>query len=223
MSDFARARRMMVDGQLRPNDVTDLRIIAAMLELPRERFVPPSKAALAYLDFDIPVIESADGQPARHMLKPMVLAKLVQSAAIRENDLVLDVGCTTGYCAALLARLAHSVIGLEEIPSLAGRAEENLASFGLDKVSVVTGPLAAGWPPRGPYDVIVIEGGTEVEPETLFPQLREGGRLVCVRGDSAAGKATIYRRVGAAVSGWPVFDAAAAVLPGFKATPAFTF
>lgn len=223
MVDFATARRMMVDGQVRPNDVADLRIIAAMLELPRERFVPPAKAALAYLDLDIPVLETADGRSARHMLKPMLLAKLIQAASIHENDLILDVGCATGYSSAILAHLAHSVVALEEVSSLAGRAQEILASFGLDNVSVVTGPLAAGWLARGPYDVIVLEGATEVEPRTLFPQLRDGGRLLCVRGGSAAGKAMVYRRAGADVSGWPVFDAAATVLPGFKATPAFTF
>lgn len=223
MIDFAAARRMMVDGQVRPNDVTDPRILAAMLELPRERFLPPAKAALAYLDLDIPVA-NPNGRVARHMLKPMLLAKLIQAAAIRENDIVLDVGCATGYSSAILAHLAHSVVALEEEAPLAERAEEILASFGMNNVSVATGPLAAGWLARGPYDAIVLEGATEVEPRTLFPQLREGGRLVCVRGGgSAAGKAMVYRRVGAEISGWPVFDAAATVLPGFTATPAFVF
>ncbi len=223
MIDFAAARRMMVDGQVRPNDVTDLRIIAAMLELPRERFLPPAKADLAYLDLDTPILEGADGRPARRLLKPMLLAKLIQAAAVRDNDMVLDVGCATGYSSAILAHLGHSVVALEEEASLAGRAREILASFGVNNVSVAAGPLVSGWPARAPYDVIVLQGAAEVEPRTLFPQLREGGRLVCVRGGTAAGKAMIYRRVGADVSGRPIFDAAAAVLPGFTATPAFVF
>ena len=106
MTDFAAARRMMVDGQVRTSDVSDLRIIAAMLELPRERFVPESKAALAYLDADVPVTEAQAGKPARRLLKPMVLAKLVQAAAVQASDHVLDVGCARGYSSALLARLA---------------------------------------------------------------------------------------------------------------------
>lgn len=222
MIDFPKARRMMVDGQVRPNDVTDLRIIAAMLELPRERFVPPAKIDLAYLDLDLP-LSQATGGAARRMLKPMLLAKLIHAAQVRESDTVLDVGCTTGYGAAVLARLAHSVVALEEEQALADRARALLADVGTQNVSVVSGPLTAGWAPHAPYDVILLEGATEVEPRTLFPQLREGGRLLCVKGGSAAGKAMIYRRAGGDVSGWPLFDANAAVLPGFAATPAFVF
>ncbi len=223
MTDFATARRMMVDGQIRPNDVTDPRIIAAMMDLPRERFLPLSKAGLAYLDLDIPILESADGRPHRFMLKPMLLAKLIQAAEIHENDAVLDVGCATGYSSALLAHLAHSVVALEEEGSLAERAEEVLRPFGFDNISVVKAPLAEGWPAGGPYDVIVLEGASEVEPRALFAQLREGGRLVCVRAGNAAGKAMLYRRVNAEVSGWPVFEATAPVVPGFTAIPAFVF
>ena len=222
MIDFSVARRMMVDGQVRPNDVTDLRIIAAMLEVPRERFLPPAKAALAYLELDIPVLEGADGRSLRRMLKPMLLAKLMQAAAIRDTDIVFDVGCATGYSSAILARLARSVVALEEDPALARHAEETLAALGMTNVSAVAGPLSAGWPARAPYDVIILEGATEVEPRVLFAQLREGGRLVCVRGGTA-GKAVVYRRVNDDSSGWPVFDATAAVLPGFTATPAFVF
>ena len=118
MIDFATARRMMVDGQVRPNDVTDLRIIAAMLELPRERFLPQAKAPLAYLDFDLPVLEGPDGRPRRRMVKPMLLAKMIQVAGIRETDSVLDVGCGTGYSSAIIAQLAHKVVALEEDATL---------------------------------------------------------------------------------------------------------
>src|SRR4029079_7089829 len=125
MTDFAAARRMMVDGQVRTADVTDLRLLAAMLELPRERFFPDDKASLAYLDTDVAV--SAPGQPVRRLLKPMVLAKLIQGAGLSENDRVLDVGCATGYGTALLTHLAGTVIGLEEDAALAGRAADALS------------------------------------------------------------------------------------------------
>src|SRR5215469_4379270 len=137
MIDFAAARRMMVEGQVRTSDVSDLRIIAAMLELPRERFVPEAKAALAYLDADVPVTEAQGGKPVRRLLKPMVLAKLVQAAAVQASDNVLDVGCATGYSSALLARLARSVIALEEEETLVRLACENLKAVGADNVTVV--------------------------------------------------------------------------------------
>jgi protein-L-isoaspartate(D-aspartate) O-methyltransferase len=222
MIDFAMARRMMVEGQVRPNDVTDLRIIAAMLEVPRERFLPPSKALLAYLALDLPIVEEPDGRPRRRMLKPMLLAKMIQVAGIRDTDSVLDVGCASGYSSAIIAQLARNVVGLEEEATLTLSARENLYAVGITSVSTETGPLSVGYAPRAPYDVIFLQGATEVEPQTLFPQLREGGRLVCVRG-AAAGKAIVYRRSGDDVSGWPVFDATASVLPGFAAAPAFVF
>ena len=124
MIDFALARRMMVDGQVRTSDVTDLRIVAAMLELPRERFVSEADADLAYLDTDLPAVGAAAGEQVRHLLKPMVLAKLVQAAAVKAEDRVLDVGCATGYSAALLGRLARSVAALEQDPLLARLARE---------------------------------------------------------------------------------------------------
>jgi protein-L-isoaspartate(D-aspartate) O-methyltransferase len=222
MTDFAAARRMMVDGQVRTSDVTDSRIIAAMLELPRERFVPDATTALAYLDLDVPVAR-AGGGPPRRLLKPMVLAKMLQAAAVREADHVLDVGCATGYSSALLARLAASVIALEEDPALARLAEENLKAIAGKKVTVVTGPLPQGWPPQAPYDVIFLNGASEIVPRALFGQLKDQGRLVAVIGRSPAGRAMLYRSIAGDVSGWPVFDAAAQILPGFAAPAQFVF
>jgi protein-L-isoaspartate(D-aspartate) O-methyltransferase len=223
MTDFAALRRMMVDGQVRTSDVTDPRIIAAMLELPRERFVPESKAALAYLDLDIAVTEPTAGQPARCLLKPMVLAKMVQAAAVSASDHVLDVGCATGYSSALLARLARSVVALEEDDALARLARENLKAVGADNVTVVTGPLTQGWEAAAPYGVILLNGTTEIVPHGLARQLKEGGRFVAVVGHAPAGQAMLYRCVAGDLSGWPVFDAAAPVLPGFAAPAAFVF
>jgi protein-L-isoaspartate(D-aspartate) O-methyltransferase len=210
---------MMVDGQVRTADVTDLRLQAAMLELPRERFFPDDKTALAYLDLDVAV--SAPGQPVRRLLKPMVLAKLLHAAAIAPTDRVLDVGCATGYSTALLSHLAGSVVGLEQDAALARRAADT--SAGLPNVKIVTGPLSSGFAAEGPYDVIVIEGSAELVPAALFDQLGNGGRLVGVIGRGAEGKARLYRRVDGDLSGRTVFDAAAAPLPGFAKPPEFVF
>ena len=217
MIDFAAARRMMVDGQVRTSDVNDLRIIAAMLELPRERFVPEANADLAYLDLDVAV------GSGRRLLKPMVLAKMVQAAAVKADDRVLDVGCATGYSSALLARLAYSVFALEEDAALARKAEENLKAIGASNATVVTGPLTQGWQADARYDVIFVNGATEVVPHALCRQLADGGRLVAVVGRAPMGRATLYRAVGGDVSGWPIFDAAAPLLPGFAAAQAFVF
>jgi protein-L-isoaspartate(D-aspartate) O-methyltransferase len=222
MIDFAAARRMMVDGQVRTSDVTDLRIIAAMLELPRERFVPESRADLAYLDLDV-AVGAAAGGAARCLLKPMVLAKLVQAAAVKAGDHVLDVGCASGYSSALLARLARSVVALEEDPDLVRFAGEALGAVGAGNVTVVGGPLTQGWQAAAPYDLILLNGATEVAPEALCRQLKDGGRLVAVVGCAPASRAMRYRAVKNDVSGWPIFDAAAPLLPGFAAPAEFVF
>lgn len=221
MMDFAAARRMMVDSQIRTSDVTDLRLIAAMLDVPRERFVPHDKAALAYLDFDLPVTPAVRDAGARHLLKPVVLAKMIQAADVEEGDNVLDVGCATGYSAATLARLAATVTALEQDATLARHARENLA--GDKNVTVVTGPLVDGWAAQGPYDAILLGGATEVEPVALFRQLKDGGRLVTVLGRTPNGRAMLYRRDGVDISGRSIFDAAAPTLPGFAAVPSFVF
>jgi len=223
MIDFAAARRIMVDSQVRTNDVTDSRLIAAMLAVPRERFVPAERADLAYVDFDVPVTAAEPGKPARRLLKPMVLAKLLQAAEIADGDHVLDVGCATGYSAAVLARLAHSVVALEQETGLAELARGNLRALGLGQAQVVNGPLADGWPPQAPYDVIVLNGASEIAPKALLRQLKPGGRLVGVLSRGPAGKAMLYCSIGGECAGRRIFDAAAPLLPGFAAPPAFVF
>src|SRR5690349_10193012 len=206
MIDFATARRNMVDGQVRTADVTDLRILDAMLEIPRERFAPPASADIAYLDLDLPVGKNG----SRRLLKPMVLAKLIHAADIAPGDRVLDVGCATGYGAALLAHVAGQVVALEQETDLAQAARTALA--GHPNVTVVSGPLTRGWPQNSPYDAILLEGATELPPEPFLSQLKEGGRLVCVLGGGPGAKAMRYCRSGDELGGRPIFEAAATVL-----------
>jgi protein-L-isoaspartate(D-aspartate) O-methyltransferase len=223
MIDFTQLRRTMVDGQIRVNDVTDPRIIDAMLELPRERFVPEARASLAYLDEDPLVREAAAGRPARYLIEPMAFAKLVQALDLAAGDSVLDVGCATGYSAAVLGRLAGRVIALEQDEELAARARRLLAELGTGNVEVVTGPLAAGAPGKGPYDAILLNGSVEVVPEALFAQLADGGRLGAVVRSGPMGRAILHVRIGGAVSKRPLFDATIPPLPGFAAPRQFVF
>jgi len=220
MIDFAHARRMMVEGQIRTNDVTELRLLAAFDEVPRERFVPERWQPIAYLDRDVPV-QAAVGP--RSLLKPLVLAKLIQAAEVGEGDRVLDVGCATGYASAILSRLARLVVALEEDDALAASAARTLAAVGAGNVKVVTGALSAGWPREAPYDVILLDGATETAPQALLDQLSDGGRLVAVVGRAPIGRGTVYRRSGTHVSAHAEFDAVASLLPGFSKPPAFVF
>ncbi|TKT73247.1 protein-L-isoaspartate O-methyltransferase [Afipia massiliensis] len=221
MSDFTAARQNMVDCQVRPSDVTDLRIIDAMLAVPREQFVPDGKRPIAYLDMDIDV--AADGQAKRHLIKPAVLAKMLQAAAISDTDRVLVVGCATGYSAAVVAHLAAEVFATEPDSSLAAAATKNLAGLGLANVTVIAAAPADGDRARGPYDVIVMDGATEIEPHGLYEQLKMGGRLVGVFATRKPPRATLVARSPADFGSRMLFDASAPVLTGLERRPAFTF
>lgn len=219
--DFARARRTMVDTQIRVNDVTDARIIEALLAVPREDFVPEARRTLAYLDDDLPVVEAAAGRPARYLVEPMILAKMLQTAAIEPEASVLDIGAASGYSTAVLARLAGSVTAVEEDEGLAASARAALASS--QNVTLVQGPLAAGAPAHQPFDVILVEGAVEVVPDALLAQLKDGGRLVAVVGTGRAAKCLVHTNRGGEISARPVFDAAIPPLPGFAAHRGFVF
>jgi protein-L-isoaspartate(D-aspartate) O-methyltransferase len=223
MVDFQEARRTMVDGQVRTSDVTDLRLITAMLEIPREAFVPPAQAALAYLDRDVAIADATATGPARYLIKPMVLARLIQAADPGPRDRVLVIGAGTGYAAAVMSRLAGEVVALEEDQSLFAQARSVLASLGSHNVTVISGPLAAGAPASAPYDVILIDGGVEVVPDMLCGQLASGGRLVAVVISGPLGKAKLFRPVNGKCSGRELFDANVPVLPGFSLAPVFVF
>lgn len=215
MIDSAAARRLMVEGQVRTVDVSDAALLEAMLTIPRERFLPPAQAPLAYVDIDVPL---GNG---RALLRPMVFAKLIQAARVRDTDRVLDVACGTAYSSAVLARLAGSVVALEEDVELAREAKAALA--GAARVTLEVGPLTAGWPAGAPYDLIFVNGAIEVVPPALAQQLKPEGRAVCIYGRPPAGKGMIYRMMEGRPVGRPIFDAAARLLPEFAAPPAFVF
>ncbi|WP_370674903.1 protein-L-isoaspartate O-methyltransferase [Pleomorphomonas sp. PLEO] len=218
MVDFPALRTKMVDGQVRPNDVTDLRIIDAMGEVARENFAPEDQKSLAYLDRDLPL---GNGRAARVLIQPMVLARLLQYAGVKSTDKVLEVGTGSGYGAAVLARLAGSVVALEQDPDLAVIARLRLA--GLANVAVVEAPLVKGAANAAPFDVILFNGAVATFPDVIAGQLAKGGRLLLVEEGESAPRAKLYTRGDAGVSGRVLFNASIPVLPGFEAVAAFAF
>jgi protein-L-isoaspartate(D-aspartate) O-methyltransferase len=225
MINSALRRDTMVDTQLRPNEVTDGRLLEAMRSVPRELFVPAALRGLAYMDESIEVFPSIDGALARYLLAPMVLARLIQLAAVEPEDNVLDVGCATGYSTAVLASLARNVTGLEPEPELAKAARRILRELGVDNAEVVKGALNEGHKKRGPYDVILLNGSVPERPEALLDHLKEGGRLACIIAvnNAVQGKAYLFVTVGDEASGAPHFDAGTRPLPGFARAPRFAF
>ncbi|HEX4862287.1 MAG TPA: protein-L-isoaspartate O-methyltransferase [Rhizomicrobium sp.] len=217
MSPFAARRFNMIEAQLRTNDVSDPRICAAMGDIPRERFVPAAKQALAYADVPVEV------SPSRFLLDPRTFAKLLMLADVKAGETVLDVGSATGYSAAVLARLARSVIALEQDAELVRAAYELLPSLGAANVIVTQGPLNQGLKAKAPYDVIFVNGSLGEVPEMLLGQLAEGGRLVAVLSDGATGKAQVFLREKGRIGSRPGFDAVVPPLVGFAKTVGFVF
>ncbi|HVY16811.1 MAG TPA: protein-L-isoaspartate O-methyltransferase [Rhodopila sp.] len=219
---FADARKKMVDSQIRPNRVTDPRILSAMRRLPRERFLPPSVLAMAYVDDDVPL---GNG---RYLMEPMVLARMLQAAQPRENERTLVVGSGTGYGAAVLAACGCRVVALEDDPALLGIANAVLPTEA-PSVTVVSGPLAAGWAANAPYDLILIEGAVPEIPAAVQQQLhREEGRLVTalfdtLRDQAGTTRAILAEATVAGLSITPIFDCATPPLPALRRTPAFEF
>jgi protein-L-isoaspartate(D-aspartate) O-methyltransferase len=209
----------MVDSQVRPNDVTDFALQAAMLELPRERFVPADKRALAYVEQDVPLFED------RFLIEARDFAKLIDAAAVQPDDLVLDIGCGYGYSAAVLARLASVVVAIEENEAAASTASERLAELGIDNAVVMNEALTKGCPNQGPYDVIVVAHGVEEGLEPLLKQLKEDvGRLVAIKSEGRMGHATLYTRSGEAYGERRLFESyPPGILPGFRKKAAFQF
>ena len=215
--NYAAARHNMVENQIRTNRVTDPQLIAALDALPRELFVPVAQQGLAYIDRTIPI-----GQ-GRSLMTPMTLARLLQLAAVQPEDVVLVVGAGTGYSAALLARLASTVVALESDASLSAHAAKALSELEVDTVAWIEGALKAGHAAAAPYNVILIDGAVEEIPAGLIAQLAEGGRLVTVVQTGTVGRATLVTRSGQAVSSRVEFDTTAPALPGFERSKGFVF
>lgn len=220
--DFARQRRNMIDSQVRPGGVMDLRVIAAMASVPREKFVSPGQRAHAYVDTDLPLGADTRGD-ARWLLAPLTTARMLQLAEIGPQECVLDVGTASGYTAAVLSGLAQTVIGIDQDAVLATRAAERLEKLGYDNVAVLRADHADGHAKEAPYDAIIINGRVTREPEVLLAQLADGGRLVAVWGVHDTGLIRVWTRRGEAVSAVDEYPAAAPLLPGFASEPAFSF
>jgi protein-L-isoaspartate(D-aspartate) O-methyltransferase len=219
MLNFTTARINMVESQIRPNKVTDPRLIEAMESLPREDFVPSTLRSVAYVDRSLKV-----GEGGRYLLDPMVFARLVQAADPQPSDLVLDIACSSGYSTAVLARLAGTVVAVESDPALVETANAALNALGIDNAVVVEGDPTFGYAQQGPYDVILINGEVGRIPHALTAQLAPGGRLVAVlTDDQGLGRATLLMKGPAGLSRRTLFDANVPRLPEFEVETGFVF
>lgn len=214
MQDFATRRSLMVDTQVRPNDVTKFPIIEAMLAIPREDFVPAARREAAYVGENLTVA------PGRIILEPRNFAKMLDGLDVQPTDLVLDLGCGLGYSAAVIARMAEAVVAVEE-GDLATLAEATLSQAGVDNVAVVQGIISDGSAKHGPYDVVMVEGGVETVPQSILDQIKEGGRIAAIFMEGALGTVRIGRKIDGVVGWRDIFNASAPVLSGFAATREF--
>lgn len=215
MTDYSARRKAMVDGHVRPADVTKYPIIAAMLDVPREAYVPDQMRDLAYVG------EHLTLGGGRVVLDPRVFAKLLDALDIGPRDLVLDIGPAFGYSSAVIGRMAEAVVAVEEDAAMATEAQAALAEHNADNVAVVEAPLAIGAPQQGPYDAILIEGGVEQVPQAILDQIKEGGRIAAIFMEGALGEARVGYRTGGRVSWRFAFNATAPLLPGYLAERVF--
>jgi protein-L-isoaspartate(D-aspartate) O-methyltransferase len=217
MIDYAQARRMMVDCQLRTFDVNDNTVLDAFDTVPREAFVPKGREAFAYIDQTLNL--DAPGGETRCLPAPMVLARMIQAARVRPGITALDVASGTGYAAAIMAQLGAQVTALESVPDLAAAARARLGTT----AEVLEGPINAGAPKQAPFDVILINGRVEVRPQALLEQLKDDGRLACVMGPHRNAKVMLFVRAGDAFGARPLFDASLPGLDAFAAEAGFAF
>jgi protein-L-isoaspartate(D-aspartate) O-methyltransferase len=217
LNSFDVARQNMINSQLRPNRLTDDRVADAIEKVSREIFVPEDKRGVAYMDEDIHL---GNG---RYIMEPITFAKLVQVAQLSENDVVLDVACTTGYSTAVLSYLANTIVGVEENDELASQAQDNLTQSEIANADVLVASHAGGYPDQSPYSVIFIQGAVSEVPKSLLNQLGEGGRLLAVVRNGQVGQAHIYRSLRGRIADQVLFDASVPVLPGFEPADNFEF
>lgn len=210
---FEPMRRAMVASQLRTTGVNDPRVIAAMGEVPRERFVPAERTAIAYADAMVPV------GYGRWLNPPMAIGRMLTEARLKGDERALVIGAATGYSAVVLAKLVASVTAVEEAP-LAGAAREALAGTG---VELVEGPLTEGHPAGAPYDFILIDGAVEIVPDAIIAQVADGGEIAVALVDQGVTRLGIGRVVSGAFGIATYMDAAVAALPGFSKPKAFSF
>ena len=215
--DYAIARHNMVECQVRPSQVSDPLVLEAMAEIPREIFLPKALQGIAYIDDDVPL---GNG---RYLMEPLVMARLIQAAEIQSDDVVLLVGCATGYPAALLARLASTVVAVERDADLIERATRGLAELEIDTVTVLEGTPEDGLPDQGPYDVIFFDGAVSDIPETIAGQLAENGRVAAVVAGDGVGRVTLMTHRGGVLGSRELFDAHTPYLPGFEPKSTFVF
>ncbi|MEM0935903.1 MAG: protein-L-isoaspartate O-methyltransferase [Pseudomonadota bacterium] len=216
MPSYEERRRVMVDTQVRPSDVTRFPVIEGMLSIPRERYVPEAQREAAYAGEHV----SLGG--GRVMLEPRTIAKILDAVDIQPTEAVLDIACGPGYSTALAAWLAEAVVGLEDDPDMVRDAEQTLVDESVDNAVVLEGPLTEGAVKHGPYDVILVQGGVERVPEALLAQLGDGGRIGCIFMEGALGTVRVGLKADGVVTWRFAFNAAAPVLSGFTAARAFS-
>ena len=220
MFNFSQARTNMVDSQLRPNGVTDLRILDAMQLVPREQFVGTGQQSIAYMDGDIALKDAVNGP--RFLIEPMAFGRMLQAAEFSPKDRVLVIGAATGYGAAVLAHLVAQIVAVESDSALATIARQNLQEFG--NVTLLETDLAAGAPNDGLFDFVIIEGCVELVPNALFSQIKDGGRLVTAVGSAGLARCCVYKISGQTHTQRAGFDISVAPLPGFgKLKAGFAF
>tara|TARA_B100001248_G_scaffold244810_1_gene214161 strand:- start:28 stop:681 length:654 start_codon:yes stop_codon:yes gene_type:complete len=210
VTDYKKRRKIMVDTQIRPSDVTKFPIIDAFLSVPREKFMPDGKREAAYIG------ENFQIGPSSIMLEPRTLAKLLDSLEIHNDELVLDIGSGLGYSSAVISLLAEVVIAVEEDSSMANEAEQILSEIGLVNVVVQIGELKDGAPEHGPYDVIILQGGVGEIPSSILNQLKNGGRIGAIFIEEGLGTAKIGFKLNNKITWRYSFNAAAPILPGFS-------
>lgn len=215
MTDFASLRRMMVDTQVRPSDVTKFPIIEALLSVPREAFVPDGRRETAYVG------ENIDLGAGRVVLEPRTLAKMLDALDLQSDEMVLDIGCGLGYSSAVIARMVEAVVAVEQDAQMATDAQAALTGFGADNAAVIEAPLAEGAAKHGPYDVIILQGSVEHLPDAIVSQLKEGGRIAALFSEGSLGVCRIGYKIDGEVNWRFAFNAGAPVLPGYERHSAF--